>query len=189
MTGQQVVLAQTFPGPSSSLSLDISSLPQCMSYTVSVTASNTGGSTTAEAKLSKLSHELYFCPTPFIYMPVLQHVVFITSDLNPLVSLEVSCVAGENGCYLETSCLPNEAWSVRGCRLDYSDNNGSTLTFNHNSNVSIKVQIPCDNLTISYNRTAYDSMLRELPCTDSGMTRCHPKGGKVYVTTYTKCLL
>ena len=51
--GQQVLTMQTFPGHSSSLSLNISSLPQCMSYTVSVTASNTGGNTTAEAELSE----------------------------------------------------------------------------------------------------------------------------------------
>ena len=51
VTGQQVGGKQTFPGSSSSLSVDISSLPQCMSYTVSVTASNTGGSTTANTTL------------------------------------------------------------------------------------------------------------------------------------------
>ena len=55
VTGQQVGVVQTFPGSSSPLSLDISSLPQCMSYTVSVTASNTGGSATTNDTLCEFT--------------------------------------------------------------------------------------------------------------------------------------
>ena len=43
-----------FLGNSSSLSLNISSPPQCISYTVSVTASNTGGSITTNTTLCEL---------------------------------------------------------------------------------------------------------------------------------------
>ena len=57
--GEQDLTVQIFPGHSSSLSLNISSLPQCMNYTVSVTASNTGGDMTAEAQLSELNNVLY----------------------------------------------------------------------------------------------------------------------------------
>ena len=55
-TGTEALGPLSYPGNSSSLSANISSLPQCMSYTVSVTASNTGGRTTAEAELSEFAN-------------------------------------------------------------------------------------------------------------------------------------
>ena len=98
--GQDILGPWTFPGSSSSLSLDISSLPQCMSYLVFVTASNTGGSTTNNATLCELPPindlTMLSCMYIHLYSPRSPH------------PLEVSCVAGEDGCYLEASCVPNQ---------------------------------------------------------------------------------
>ena len=54
INGLQVGVPHSLPGGNSSLSLDISSLQQCMSYTVSVTATNTGGNRNASAMLCEL---------------------------------------------------------------------------------------------------------------------------------------
>ena len=47
--------------------------------------------------------------------------IYISLDntvLDFITSLEVSCVAGEDGCYLEASCVPSQPGLVRLAVLD-----------------------------------------------------------------------
>ena len=115
-----------------------------MNYTVSVTASNTGGSTTTNATLCELTYYLINGLTTFMYT--------FNSALDPLTSLEVSCVAGEDGCYLEASCVPSQPGLVSGCRLDYTSSAGSEWRISSQLGASSKIAaaVSCDNQTIGY---------------------------------------
>ena len=84
------LLGQSFPGDGSSLSLDISSLQQCMSYTVSVTATNTGGSRIASAMLCEL--EPFECVYLYVYV-----IHLYVCDRDIMHSLGLSCLIG---CFL-----------------------------------------------------------------------------------------
>ena len=88
--------------------------------------------------------------------------------LDFLTSLEVSCVAGEDGCNLEASCMSAEpAWAGQTGSAGSEYNISSQLsTIGRNTSVS------CDNQTINYTGTAHDSMLRGLGCPRSGVTKC-----------------
>ena len=108
--------------------------------------------------------------------------VFFTAALDPLTSLEVSCVAGEDGCYLAASCVPSQPGLVSGCRLDYMSSAGSASKNVTQLSTSSRIAaVSCDNQTISYTGTAYDSMLRALGCPRSGVTKCPLMRGNVFV--------
>ena len=105
-----------------------------------------------------------------------------SSALDPLTSLEVSCVAGEDGCYLEASCVPSQPGLVSGCRMDYMSSAGSASKNVTQLSTSSRIAaVSCDNQTISYTGTAYDSILRALGCPRSGVTKCPLMRGNVFV--------
>ena len=82
-------------------------------------------------------------------------------------------MAGEDGCYLEASCVPSQPGLVSGCRLDYMSSAGSECNISNQLSTSSRItSVSCDNQTISYTGIAYDSMLRALGCPRSGMTKC-----------------
>ena len=82
-------------------------------------------------------------------------------------------MAGEDGCYLEASCVPSQPGLVSGCRLDYMSSAGSECNISSQLSTSIRItSVSCDNQTISYTGTAYDPMLRALGCSRSGITKC-----------------
>ena len=87
-------------------------------------------------------------------------------------------MAGEDGCYLEASCVPSQPGLVSGCRLDYNSSAGAASRNVTQLSTSSRIAaVSCDNQTISYTGRAYDSMLRALGCPHSGMTKCPaPKG-------------
>ena len=122
-----------------------------------------------------------FLPCSFIYI----YTLYMTSHtaLDPLTSLEVSCVAGEDSCYLEASCVPSQTGLVSGCRLDYMSSAGSESRYATPLSISSRIaEVSCDNQTmISYTGRAYDSMLRALRCPRSGMTKCPLMRGNVSI--------
>ena len=70
---------------------------------------------------------------------------------------------------------------VSGCRLDYTSSAGAALmNITQLSSSSRIAVVSCDNQTISYTGTAYDSMLRALGCPRSGMAKCPPMKGIIY---------
>ena len=88
-------------------------------------------------------------------------------------------MAGEDGCYLEASCVPSQPGLVSGCRLDYTSSAGSaSMNITQLSTNSRIVMVSCDNQTISYTGTAYGSVLGALGCSRSGMTKCPPPRSK-----------
>ena len=103
------------------------------------------------------------------------------SALDPLTSLEVSCLAGVDGCYLAASCVPSQPGLVAGCRLDYTSSTGyksrNVTELSTSSRIAV---VSCDNQTISYIGTAYDSMSRALGCPRSGTTKCPFLKGNAY---------
>ena len=103
----------------------------------------------------------------------LENYLYLTAALDPLTSLEVSCVAREDGCYLEASCVPSQPGRVSGCRLDYTSSAGSASrnVTQFNTNVMVTAVL-CDNQTFSYTGTAYDAMLRPLECIRNSTTKC-----------------
>ena len=91
-------------------------------------------------------------------------------------------MAGEDGCYLEASCVPSQPGLVSGCRLDYTSSAGSEWRISSRLGASSKIAaVSCDNQTIGYTGTAYDSMLRTLGCTRSGMTKCNSMIGTYFL--------
>ena len=74
--------------------------------------------------------------------------------------------------------MPSQPGLVSGCRLDYTSSAGSeSRNVTQLSVGSRSAQVSCDNPIISYTGTAYDSMLRQLRCSRSGMTKCPPIRG------------
>ena len=106
---------------------------------------------------------------------------YITAALDPLTSLEVSCVAEDEDCYLEANCVPSQPGLVSGCTLDYTRSaSGNVTKLNDKNRITA---MSCENQNISYNGTAYNSMLRSLGCPRSGVTKCHLMRGKQIIVT------
>ena len=69
--------------------------------------------------------------------------------------------------------MPSQPGLVSGCRLDYTSSAGSASKNVTQLSTSSRIAaVSCDNQTISYTGTAYDSMLRALGCSRSGVTKC-----------------
>ena len=88
-------------------------------------------------------------------------------------------MAGEDGCYLEASCVPSQPGLVSGCRLDYMSSAGPALRNVTQLSTNRIAAVSCDNQTISYTGTVYDLMLRALGCPRSGVTKCPPMRGNI----------
>ena len=163
MSGQQVGAVQTFPGSSSSLSLDISSLPQCMSYTVSVTASNTGGSATTNDTL---------CEFTTYSRSDQVHVHIPLSPRSPHLTGSVVC--GWGGWLLPGGQLCAEpAWAGQWVQTRLHEQCWScSRNFTQLSSRSRIAADLSDNQTIGYTGTAYDLMLRALGCPRREMIKC-----------------
>ena len=76
---------------------------------------------------------------------------------------------------------------VSGCRLDYMSSAGSECNISSQLSTSIRItSVSCDNQTISYTGTAYDSMLRALGCPRSGITKCPTmRGNSCFYKNYS----
>ena len=82
-------------------------------------------------------------------------------------------MAGEDGCYLEASCVSSQPGLVSGCRLDYTSGAGAASRNVTQQNTNSRIaSVSCDYQTISYTGRAYDSILRPLGCPRSGATEC-----------------
>ena len=86
-------------------------------------------------------------------------------------------MAGVDVCYLEANCTSSqpELGLVSGCRLDYTSSAGAVSK--NVTQLSRTVAVSCDNQTISYTGTAYDSILGALGCPRTGVTKCPPPKG------------
>ena len=67
--------------------------------------------------------------------------------------------------------MPSQPGLVSGCRLDYMSSAGF-VSRNVTKMSTGSGAVSCDNQTISFNGTAYDTMSRVLGCPHSGMTKC-----------------
>ena len=78
--------------------------------------------------------------------------------------------------------MPTQPGLISGCRLDYTSSAGSEWRISSQLGSSSKIAaVSCDNQTIGYTGTAYDSMLRTLGCTRSGMTKCNSMIGTYFL--------
>ena len=83
--------------------------------------------------------------------------------------------------------MPSLPGLVSGCRLDYMSSAGSECNISNQLSTSIRItSVSCDNQTISYTGTAYDSMLRALGCPRSGIAKCPTmRGNSCFYKNYS----